>query len=68
MATANHHVVVAEGLVIRPGDKLIIRLDTKNWTEEEFHQFKQDVNELLPGTEILVMGVNGQLAVQRKED
>jgi len=68
MATANHHVVVAEGLVIRPGDKLIIRLDTKDWTEEEFHQFKQDVNELLPGTEILVMGVNGQLAVQRKED
>jgi len=67
MATANHHVVVAECLVIRPGDKLIIRLDTKDWTEEEFHQFKQDVNELLPGADILVMGVNGQLAVQRKE-
>ncbi|MEO3875542.1 hypothetical protein ABGB18_42745 [Nonomuraea sp. B12E4] len=59
---------LAEALVVRPGDTLIVRLSA-DMTVEQFTRFRESIeptlNEKLPGVKVLIIGGVEQLAVYR---
>ena len=60
----------AEALTVRPGDTLVIRLPA-GATMQEVDNWKQataDLQECMPGVEIVVLGGCEQIAVYRSEN
>ena len=62
---------IAEGLVVRPGDTLILRLPAA-MSVEQFARFRADVEpmlvEKLPGVEVVFFGGVEQMAVYRPDE
>ncbi|MEV2277734.1 hypothetical protein AB0I72_19320 [Nocardiopsis sp. NPDC049922] len=59
-------LTVVEGLVIRPGDTLIVRVANSE-EPKAARQFARDLKKNLPGVKILVVGAE-QLAVYRASE
>ena len=58
-------IQILEGLVIRPGDTLIIRVDPDEYDDEATQAIQDALHFLLPDVRGLVLRLAGQVAVQR---
>lgn len=59
---------IAEAAIVRPGAKLLIRVDTKALPSvEQMSEMKRRLEEELPGVEVLIIGCD-QLAVYEREE
>jgi hypothetical protein len=56
---------IGEGLVIRPGDTLIIRLNTADVTAAEVFDLQARLHLMFPDVRGVVFAADGQMAVQR---
>jgi hypothetical protein len=57
--------VIQEGLVVRPGDKLLVRVDPAAiWNGTRVEELASQLRECFPGTEVTVVAA-AQLAVVR---
>lgn len=56
---------VAQGLVVRPGDTLIVGLSSSNHTPDQAALLKQQIEDRLPNTDVLVICGVDQMAVYR---
>lgn len=63
--TAVAPLAAMDGLVVRPGDTLIVRYD-RTFNADEAQRVKDKLRERLPGVDVLVIGCQ-QIAVYRPE-
>lgn len=56
-------VVITEGLVVNPGDTLVVRISDDH-TPAEMQEFRAQAEKCLPGVKVVVIAAD-QLAVDR---
>lgn len=62
-----HIKPVLDGPVVRPGDKLIARVNPdRNWTLAQVDKLAADIKERLPGVDVCVVTAD-QLVIYRPE-